>query len=131
MDLSSGLGAASRERWTEAGLCRWVGQAVPGDTAAYHHGFLAVDVSDPGLSEVKRRDLLRVASRARSLAAQGVVHLVQRRHGPDDFAYLLVVRPRPAGRRLPPAVALAPPEGSETTMRKQPTAMPQALGVRR
>ncbi len=99
MDVSSeSVAAPAGEHWTEAGLCRWVGQAKPGEILVYHRGFLAVDASDPGASERQRQDLLRVASRARSLAAQGVVHLLQRRHGPNDFAYLLVVRSHPANR---------------------------------
>ena len=108
MDVSSRPDAAPRRRWTEPELCRWVGQAAPGNTLVYHRGFLAVDASDAGLDERGRRDLLRVAGRARSLAAQGAVHLLQRRHGPDDFAYMLVVRPRPVDIGRAPNAASDP-----------------------
>ena len=108
MDVSSGPDAAPRRRLTEAELCRWVGQAVPGDTLVYHRGFLAIDACGPGLDERGRRDLLRVAGRARSLAAQGAVHLLQRRHGPHDFAYMLLVRPRPVDVGRAPNAARGP-----------------------
>lgn len=42
-----------------------------------------------------QRELNRVARRAWWAAEQGLVHLVQRRNGPDDFSYLAIARPRP------------------------------------
>ena len=81
----------------EAELCTWLGEAVPGTLLQYHRGFLALDV-DPHsgrLSEQGRRELRRIAKRARWAAEQGLVHMVQRRHGTDDFSYQLVMRPRP------------------------------------
>ena len=35
------------------------------------------------------------ASRALKLAEAGLLHLVQRRHGFEDFAYVAVARPKP------------------------------------
>ncbi len=82
---------------TEAALCSWFGRAAPGDQITYHRGFLAPDVAADarGLSERERRELARVAARTRLLAAERLAHLVQRRHGPDDYTYVLIARPRP------------------------------------
>jgi len=82
---------------TEHTICAWVGTAVPGDRLTYHRGFLAIDVAPDThrLPECARIELVRAASRARLLAEQGAIYLVQRRHGPDDYTYLLVARPRP------------------------------------
>jgi len=73
----------------------WLGQAEPGDMLTYHRGLLAAD-------RVHSSELGHLASRAFSLAETSLVHLVQRRHGPDDFSYLAVARPkaREAGASL-------------------------------
>lgn len=86
---------------TEAALCTWIGQASTGDRIAYHRGFLAWDIAPemqmlPGRA---RAELARVASRARNLAQAGAVHLVQRREGPADYTYLIIVRLRPRQAR--------------------------------
>jgi hypothetical protein len=82
---------------TEADLCHWLGAAVPGDTLVYHRGFLPLDVVPRAdrLAERERKELVRVARRAMWAADKGLVHLVQRRHGPEDASYLLIARPRP------------------------------------
>ena len=82
---------------TEAALCAWVGNATAGDRLAYHRGFLAIDAAPEGmqLTVRQRTELLRVACRARRLAGQGLVHLVQQRLGAADYLYLVVARPRP------------------------------------
>lgn len=91
----------------EPALCAWVGQAMPGDVVEYHRGFLARDRTDVGkpMTRSERDGLVRTADRARLLAAQGLVHLVQRRHGPEDYGYLAVARPRP-GRDVRLAAAV-------------------------
>jgi hypothetical protein len=78
-------------------LCAWIAQASPGDTLEYHRGFLALDASIDGQTPESdaRRELARVARIAWRAAEQGLVHLVQRRNGPDDFTYLAIARPRP------------------------------------
>lgn len=78
-------------------LCAWIAQASPGDTLEYHRGFLALDASIDGQTPKSdaRHELGRVARRAWWAAEQGLVHLVQRRNGPDDFTYLAIARPRP------------------------------------
>jgi len=86
----------------ESGLCGWLGKAVPGDRLEYHRGFLAIDIyRDAGrVPETMRRNLARVARRAGWAAEQDLAHLVQRRHGADDYSYILVVRPKPRGLRV-------------------------------
>ena len=81
---------------TEIELCGWLGQAAPGDAIEYHRGVLALDRCRIGgrLSEQDATELSRVADRAWLAAQRGLVHLVQRRNGPDDYSYLLVARPR-------------------------------------
>ena len=87
-------------RLTEAGLCAWLGQAMPGECIEYHRGFLVVDSDQTVglLPEHERREVTRTARRAAWAAEQGYVHLLQRRHGEEDFSYLAIVRPRPKGR---------------------------------
>ena len=81
---------------SDAAFCAWIAQAQPGDRLEYHRGVLALDASvDSNESEAsQRRQLNRVAHRARWAAQQGLVHLLQRRLGPDSFSYLAVMRPR-------------------------------------
>lgn len=76
----------------------WLGQAQPGDMIEYHRGFLALDVMRGGspLSEAARSALARTATIASWAFAQGLVHLVQRRLGEDEFSYLAIVRPHTA-----------------------------------
>lgn len=73
----------------------WLGQAEPGDMLTYHRGLLAAD-------RVHSSELGHLASRAFRLAETSLIHLVQRRHGPNDFSYLAIARPkaREAGTSL-------------------------------
>jgi hypothetical protein len=77
-------------------LCRWLGAAAPGDQLVYHEGFLAADceATNDRLTKRERAELVRVARRAMRAAEAGLVHLVQRRNGPNDFTYFLVARSR-------------------------------------
>ena len=82
---------------TEIEFCAWVAQAVPGDRLEYHRGFLALDIVPVAsrLAPEAREELARMARRALWAAEQDLVHLVQRRNGPNDFSYLAVARPKP------------------------------------
>lgn len=82
---------------TEASLCTWLGAAAPGDTIIYHRGALARQISPQlqCLPEDERTALQRLAARAWKLAELGLADLVQRRHGYEDYAYILVARRRP------------------------------------
>ena len=86
----------------EIDLCAWIGQAEAGDILEYHRGFLALDTALQAsrLTGKARRELDRVGKRAFWAAEQGLVHLVQRRHGPDDHSYLAVARPRPNSKPI-------------------------------
>ena len=47
------------------------------------------------LPEQERTALQRLAARAWKLAELGLADIVQRRHGYEDYAYILVARRRP------------------------------------
>ena len=78
-------------------FCAWIAQAGPGDALVYHRGLLALDASPHGqtFQGQDRKELGRVARRVWWAAEQGLIHLLQRRNGPDDFTYLAIARPRP------------------------------------
>ena len=86
------------QRLTETAFCAWLGQVHPGDALVYHRGLLALDasISSQTPDSDARRELCRVARRAWWAAEQGLIHLLQRRNGPDDFTYLAIARPRTA-----------------------------------
>ena len=77
-------------------FCAWLGQASPGDAHEYHRGFLALDASIDGQTPKSdaRRELARVGRITWRAAEKGLVHLVQRRCGPDDYSYLAIARRR-------------------------------------
>ena len=81
----------------EVGLCAWIAQAEPGETLIYHRGFLAVDAAAvlSNLPADRQCALRQVAAAALRAAEQNLVHLVQARIGPDQFAYIAVARPKP------------------------------------
>jgi hypothetical protein len=82
---------------TEKRLCIWLGQAMPGDVRRYHRGALALDLHAHSgrLSDEARRELAKLAGRATWASERGLVHLVQRRFGIDDYDYLVVACHRP------------------------------------
>ena len=82
---------------SEIEFCAWVAQAAPGDQLEYHSGFLVLDVFPmfSRLSNAARTTLRGLGSRAFWAAELGLVHLVQERVGPDQFAYIAVARPKP------------------------------------
>ena len=74
----------------------WRADAKPGDRLVYHRGLLASDRCAPTsqMSEPDRLELIRVADRALQASEGGLVHLVQLKHGPEDFSYIAVARMR-------------------------------------
>ena len=82
---------------TEIEFAAWVAQAVPGDRLEYHRGFLVLDTFAlfTKLDDRGRTELAELGSRAFWAAEQGLVHLVQQRIAPDQFAYIAVARPKP------------------------------------
>lgn len=81
----------------EVSFCAWVAQAEPGETLVYHRGFLAVDATSviSKLPSEQQRVLRLMAAAALRAAEQDLVHLVQARIGPDQFAYIAVARRKP------------------------------------
>ena len=90
-------------------LCDRVTAASPGDAITYFIGLLARDRDRLAsrLDAEQRAELDTLADCAWRLADAGWVHLVQRRVGPECFAYLVIVRPRPRQQRHRAAVLLA------------------------
>jgi hypothetical protein len=43
-----------------------------------------------------RAELVRLARRAWHASERQLIHLVQRRHGPDDYSYLAIARAKPS-----------------------------------
>jgi len=88
-----------RLRISEIELCAWVAQAEPGATLEYHRGYLALDRTAFGrfADTPERAALAMLGSRAHDLAERGLVHLVQHRHGHEDYSYFAVARPRAKG----------------------------------
>ncbi len=86
-----------RLRISEIDFCGWLGQATSGDCLEYHRGFLALDGMPMAarLLPKDRTELLKLSRRAMWAAEQGLAHLVQQRHGPDDFSYLAVACRKP------------------------------------
>ena len=78
-------------------FCAWVAQAVPGDRLEYHRGFLALDAFAmfSRLVDRDRAELGKLRSRAFWAAETGLVHLVQERVEPGQFAYIAIARPKP------------------------------------
>jgi len=91
---------------SEEDFCRWIGEADPGDRIEYHRGLLAADRirASSLLTNTDRRELGAIADRARALAKQGRLLLVQMRHGPADFSYLALMP-----KRLPQRAAASRP----------------------
>jgi len=86
----------ARPSLSEATLCAWLGAAAPGDTITYYRGALARSLCPQLglLPPVERMLLAKLAARARHLADMGLAHLVQRRHGAEDFSYVLIAARR-------------------------------------
>ena len=81
---------------TEIDLLAWLNQARVGDAIEYHRGSLALDRSSRGQARTEndRVTLDHLATLAMRLSDRGLVHLVQRRIGTDQYAYLAIARPR-------------------------------------
>jgi hypothetical protein len=97
-----------RSRLTEMDLCGWISQALPGDALEYYRGFLAMDTFSQGsrLSARDRTELVRLARRAWVASERRLIHLVQRRHGPDDYSYLAIARAKPSNTSVSLSSAL-------------------------
>ena len=111
MNVNEGAMSTKRTIHADEKLCRDVGQSEPGARIIYHRGFLPADASPPGGGGCASREVQRVARRARQLAADGAVHLVQRRNADGDYIYIAIVRARgrhASDARLSSSAATAP-----------------------
>ncbi len=74
------------------GFVDWILDAEPGAAAAYYRGHLAYDRCESTRvhPDHKRRRLIAIAKRALTEEENGLVHLVQRRLGEEDYIYLMV-----------------------------------------
>ena len=75
---------------TERNLCQWLDGAEPGARLEYHRGNLAMAVHAQGCHS----ELARLSRRARWASDRRLVHLVQLRHGSDDYSYFAIARPK-------------------------------------
>jgi hypothetical protein len=75
---------------TEATLCDWIAQALPGERIQYHQGLLLVDRSETSSPHPlkERQRIHSVAKRAWHACELGLVHLVSQRVEPFVFRYL-------------------------------------------
>ena len=83
----------------EAAFEVWLKAAHPGSRITLHRGLLCVDRQQRAHAphDPARAELNRLAARAMRASGQGLVHLVQRRHGDADYSYVAV-----RARRAPP-----------------------------
>ena len=114
---------------TPAAFRAWLRRAAPGDRLEYHRGLLTRDRAPrraaPVPFEPHRRRLDALAAAALAAAEAGRVHLVQRRHGPVDFAYL-AVKADPGPGAAAPAVRPRVPPYAARPPRAAPPAVPAA-----
>jgi hypothetical protein len=79
---------------SEAAFTAWLLHAHAGERLIYWRGLLATDAS-PLASQLPghdRAELSHVSQLAWNMAQKGWVHLVQQRHGVNDFSYLAIAR---------------------------------------
>ncbi|WP_102108831.1 hypothetical protein [Oceaniglobus roseus] len=99
---------------TDIEFCIWAGDALPGEQKTYHIGFLSIDCCQPStiLGATEHARINGLARSARWAFEMGLVHLVQRRLGPNHFAYIAIARPKPRARRVDLADLLAVQEAA-------------------
>lgn len=94
----------------EGGFAAWVKTSSPGQACLYHEGDLASDrlhedgKSLQAIKAMKVHTLALVASKA---AADGLVHLVQRRIEANHYEYIAVRRSSKSERSVQPESAVA------------------------
>jgi hypothetical protein len=91
------------------GFCQWLADAAPGTSLTYFRGHLAFDrmPSTSPFPEPERKRLVALANRALQMAEDGRVHLVQIRHGPQQYSYIAVKARRRLTGPVVPAGAMA------------------------
>lgn len=91
-----------------AAFTAWLLRARSGERLTYWRGQLAIDTSPltSQLPDDDRAELSSVSQLAWNMAQKGWVHLVQQRHGVNDFSYLAIARPQELAATVSPS---APP----------------------
>ena len=114
MPVTALVPAGAPRALTDLEFCVWIGQASPGDQLEYHTGFLSIDATTviSRLPEPDRRRLVTLAAAARGAFEASLVHLVQKRLGPNLFAYIAVARPKPRSNPIPLSSLLPQPEAA-------------------
>jgi len=81
----------------DAEVRRWLREAEPGQSIRYFEGCLGLGTDPMGLPlpASGRQAMARVADRLWRAAQHDLVHLVQRRQGPTNWAYIAIARPPP------------------------------------
>jgi hypothetical protein len=80
------------------GFEAWVKTAKPGQVCLYHTGMLANDRVENNLASLRVHSLASVATDS---AKKGLVNLVQRRLGAENYEYLAVRTAKPFGNKAP------------------------------
>jgi hypothetical protein len=72
----------------------WLARARPGEPLEYYRGHLGMDrvKGTSSLSDPERRNLNAVADHTLALSNDGRLHLLQERHGDNDYSYWAVTR---------------------------------------
>ena len=96
----------------EAAFEVWLEAAHPGSRITFHRGHLSVDREQrPDAPDAHARaELDRLADHAMRASGQGLVHLVQLRHGDADYSYIAIRARTPAKRRRAAFLPLKPLE---------------------
>ena len=91
----------------EAEVRRWLREAAPGQSIQYFVGHLGPGTDAMGLPlpESERQAVAGVAVRLWRAAQHDLVHLVQRRQGPTNWAYIAIAR-APPEKAMPSIVRL-------------------------
>lgn len=71
-------------------LAKWLRIAVRGETCVYYRGHLQVARSTRNVKRRERQRAAELGSTACDAERRGWVNLVQRRHGPDDYSYIMI-----------------------------------------
>ena len=76
----------------EAAFAAWLKAAHAGSCITYHRGHLIADrEARPDAPDAEARAALnRLAGQAMRASEQGLVHLVQQRHGDADYSYIAI-----------------------------------------
>ena len=73
----------------------WIDAAAPGSACVYFRGHLQVARSLRNVMRAERQRAAALGATASDAERHGLVRLVQRRHGADDYSYVMIRTSRP------------------------------------